>query len=436
MKSCATSSPTVKRISLGTSFLGVSPAQVGAGRIRASRRYRYHLVWNFPFHNIFCPVIPALFAGNGVVIKVSEWTSWSAVPLVQIMRDILATHGHSPELVQLVTGYGDTGEALVGSGVDKIFFTGSPENGRKVMRKAAQTLTPVVLELGGKDAMIICEDADLDHAVSQAMLGVYTACGQMCVGAERLFVFDDIYDAFLAQVVHKVSQLKQAPPLQENADLGASTTPFQVERIEELVHDAVSQGARVLIGGKRNTELGGNFFEPTVLVDVTPSMRIMQEEHFGPVMVITRVKSDTEAIRLANDCPYGLGSSVFTRDPKRAEHFAKQIRAGMCVVNDYGLAYMIQSLPFGGIGISGFGRINGKEGLRACCNTKAIVTDRLSLPSGVSVYPVHEATFAVVENVIRLLYGHGLRHRSAAVMKTVRGLVSINRDGRGSQDNN
>ena len=383
--------------------------------------------WNFPFHNFFCPVIPALFAGNAVVIKVSELASWSSLKYLEIFTQVLRVRGHAPELVQVVTGLGETGSALVTSGVDKIFFTGSPQNGRKVMAAASETLTPVVLELGGKDAMIVCDDAVIEQAASTALFGVFNACGQMCVGAERLFVFSAVYDEFVARVLAGAKALRQGPPMAGEYDLGAMTMPRQLEIIQSLIDDAVAKGARVLTGGQPRADLGANYYPPTIVVDVDSSMRIMHEEHFGPIMVITRVESEAEAIERANDCPYGLGSSVFTRDARRADRMARAIHAGMTTVNDFGLAYMIQSLPFGGVKISGFGKINGREGLRACCNEKAIVTDRIPVRQGMALYPIRAATLPLVTGAVKAIYGAGVVEKARGAVQVLRSLVQLRR---------
>ncbi len=391
--------------------------------------------WNFPFHNILCPTVPALFAGNAVIAKTSEWTSWSAADFQAIFDEVLTKAGYSPDLVQVITGGGETGRALVTSGVEKIFFTGSPENGRKVMAAASETLTPVVLELGGKDPMIICDDADFEQAVGAAMLGVFTACGQMCVAAERLYVFDGIYDRFVDEVVKRAQALRQGPPSQDRGgdfDVGALTMPRQLEIIESQIRDAVQKGARLLVGGRRNPNLAGQFFEPTVVVDCDHTMDLVQKETFGPVMTILRVHSEEEAIRLANDSSYGLGSSVFTKSRRRAERMAKGISAGMTVVNDYGIAYMVQSAPFGGVRISGFGRINGREGLRSCCHVKTVVTDKLPIHLPMSLYPIRRATFPLLDGAVRLFYGNGLGDRAKGAVQVARSLGSMVRDSRKS----
>ncbi len=384
--------------------------------------------WNFPFHNLLCPLAPALFAGNAVVTKVSELATWSSQRYIEMIREVLVKHGQDPDLVAIVTGFGPTGQALVESGADKIFFTGSPENGKKVMAAASKHLVPVVLELGGKDPMIVCDDADLERAMDSSMLGVFTAAGQMCVGVERIYVMDRVYDAFVAGVAERVSKLRQGPPEGPLVDMGATTMPRQLDIIQDLVDDAVKKGARVVAGGKRRPGGPGTYFEPTLLVDVDHTMRITQEEVFGPVMVVMRVRDEADAIAKANDCPYGLGSSVFTSSLARGERIAKGIRAGMSVVNDYGLAYMMQSLPFGGTKISGFGRINGREGLRACCNTKAIVNDRLPFGKAVAIHPIRPHTYAVVEGAVRLIYSRGAGNKARAAIALGRDLVALARE--------
>ena len=296
------------------------------------------------------------------------------------------------------------------------------------METASKTLVPVVLELGGKDPMIVCDDADLDRAMDSSMLGVFTAAGQMCVGVERVYVMDAVHDAFVAGVLERVTKLRQGPPEGPLVDLGATTMPRQLDIIQDLVDDAVKKGARALIGGKRRAEGVGTYYEPTILVDVDHSMRITQEEVFGPVMVIMRVRDEADAIAKANDCPYGLGSSVFTKDLARGERIARRIRAGMSVINDYGLAYMMQSLPFGGTKISGIGKINGPEGLRACCNIKAVVNDRFPFGKAVAIHPIRPQTYAVVENAVRLIYARGTVKRARAAISLGRDLLALVRE--------
>jgi acyl-CoA reductase-like NAD-dependent aldehyde dehydrogenase len=262
------------------------------------------------------------------------------------------------------------------------------------------------------------------------MLGVFTACGQMCVGAERIYVMDAVYDEFVGIMRERAGALRQGPPLGDAiVDCGAMTMPAQLDIIQSLVDDALAKGAKALVGGRRNPDHPGQYFEPTLLVDVDHSMRITQEEIFGPVMVVVRVHDEAEALRLANDCPYGLGSSVFTKDRARGNRMARGIRSGMTVVNDYGVAYMMQALPFGGVGISGFGRINGREGLRACCYEKVIVDDRVPLGQSVSFHPVRAHSYDLVESAVRVIYARGVKAKLGACVDAARNLVAVSREG-------
>ena len=380
--------------------------------------------WNYPLQNILGPAIPALFAGNGVVVKVSEAVAWSASRFVRIFHEALAAEGFSPDLVQIVQGYGDTGAALVSGGVDLVIFTGSIANGRKVIVESAKNVVPVIMELGGKDPMIICDDADLDEAVHNAMGGVFIAAGQNCLSSERIIVMDGIYDAFVERVGAMARALRQGPPRRGIVDVGAIVSPMQLKVIEGLVDDALAKGARAIAGGGRALPDQGQYFAPTVLVDVTPEMRIMTEETFGPVMVIARVKTDDEAVALANATEYGLNASVFSKSTSRAKRIADRLEAGGSCINGFGITYMAQDLPFGGIKGSGFGRLNGKEGLRGCTTQKAVLTDRLPVHAPPKMFPVEPGDYERTRRVIELIYRPGVFARLRHLGALLRGLSS------------
>lgn len=362
--------------------------------------------WNYPFHNIFGPMISALFAGNAFVGKVSEYSSYYASYYESIVRDGLKQLGYSPHLVSFVTGFAETGAALLSS-VDKLTFIGSPQVGKIIMRNASATLTPVVLELGGKDPAVILEDADLDQLIPIVMRGTYQNCGQNCVGLERIIVHESLHDKLVSEVMKRVNVLTQGPSSNELYDLGAMTMgKAAIPKIEQLIEDSVKSGAKLLCGGK---SVNSSFLPPTVITNVTSTTPIAQEEVFGPVMVIMKFSTDAEAISLVNTCSYGLGSSVFSRDVKRAEAVAKQLRTGMYNVNDFGINYLCQSLPFGGVKISGFDRFAGREGLRGNCITRASTTDRIpgvqtTIPP-ILQYPISAAAFPFMVNLCYTLYG-------------------------------
>ena len=383
--------------------------------------------WNYPFHNLFGHIVAGLFAGNAVVLKASEHTSWSSQYYQAICDAALEATGHSRDLVQIVTGFGETGAALVQADVDKIFFTGSGKVGKLVMRAAAERLTPVVMELGGKDPMILCEDCDFETVVHIAMRGTFQNCGQNCVGIERIYVLESLHDKFLAAVVDKVKALRQGAPLLEDVDCGSMVMPGEIERIQSLVDDAVAKGAKIVCGGRRNTSVahkGGQYYEPTILTGVDHSMRITQEEVFGPIMVLMKAKNDADVVRLVNDCPFGLGSSVFSLDVARAERIASQIRAGMTNVNDFGINYLCQSLPFGGVKESGFDRFAGIEGLRGCCLMKSCTRDRVpfirtSIPPPLQ-YPLRNNSFPFSTALFSLGYNRTLTGK----LKAIWGLIT------------
>ncbi len=378
--------------------------------------------WNFPLQNILAPVIPALFAGNAVVVKVSEWVAWSAPRFQKIFDAVLGDTGHDKDLVQVINGYAEAGQALINAPVDKIVFTGSLPNGKRVAEACAKNLVPVILELGGKDPMILCDDANVEQAAAAAMAGAFIASGQMCLAAERVYVHEGLRDRFLAAVTERVRALRQGPPLAgELVDVGAMTMPGQVAIVETLVNDAVKRGAKVLAGGKRRPGVG-NFFEPTILDGVTDDMRIATEETFGPVMCLFTWRDEDDVVARANGTPYGLGSTIFSTDHKRAERLARRLRAGSTVINDFGMAYMANALPFGGVGGSGYGRLNGREGLRAMCNIKSVLTDRLPMHNPVWLYPVKPGDYEKAKHTIELLYRRNVGQRLASLGGLVKGL--------------
>eukprot|EP00048_Salpingoeca_helianthica_P022188 m.16885 g.16885 ORF g.16885 m.16885 type:complete len:600 (-) comp6996_c0_seq1:1932-3731(-) len=378
--------------------------------------------WNYPFHNLYGQIISAIFSGNAIVVKVSEFATWSSRFYVTIIKQLLALHGHSPDLVQIVYGFADTGVALINSGVDKVTFIGSPQVGKLVMAEAAKTLTPVVLELGGKDAAIVCEDCDFDQVVNLTMRGTFQNCGQNCIGLERLVVLAPVYDKFVAAVETRVRALRQGEPLCESVDCGAMTMgPRVIKEIKALVDQAVASGARLLAGGQEVGRGKGSFFAPTLLVDVTPDMEIARNEVFGPVMVVFKAQNDADALRIVNSCEYGLGSSVFSLNYKRAERIAAGIRAGMCNINDFGINYLCQSLPFGGVKISGFDRFAGIEGLRGCCLLRAVTSDRFpgvrtTIP-GPLQYPIKDTGFPFCAALVQFMYGNGLVARIRGALR-------------------
>lgn len=368
--------------------------------------------WNYPLQNILGPLIPALFAGNGAVVKVSEWVAWSSHRFQNIFDTVLSNHGHATDLVRIVNGYSETGRALVRGGVDKVIFTGSLGNGRKILLDSAAGVTPAILELGGKDALIVCDDADLEQAAHATLAGVFVAAGQNCLAAERIIVFDAIYETFESRMVELVRTLRQGAPLAaEPVDIGAITSPVQLDLIESLVNDALAKGARALVGGKRALSHLGQYFEPTVLAGVTDAMDIAREETFGPIMVLRRAAGEAAAIALTNTTAFGLGCTIMTRDRRRARRMQRQIVTGGISINDFGLNYMAQSLPFGGVRGSGFGRLNGREGLRAFTNVKAVLEDRLPFHQPARLYPVGRHDYDVARAVIRTVYGHGVTRR-------------------------
>jgi len=356
--------------------------------------------WNFPFVLSVNPTVQALMAGNAVVLKPSEITPFVG----QALAKLLADAGLPDGVFQLVTGDGGTGAALVDAGCDKISFTGSVRTGRKIGEACGRALIPCTLELGGKDPMIVCDDADLERAARGAVWGAFSNAGQICMSTERVYVSERIAEPFIARVVELTRELRQGPETEGEVDVGAITSPAQLEIIERHVADAVARGARVRTGGRRNPAFAGLFFEPTVLTGVDHDMAIMREETFGPCLPIQVVRDEEEALRLANDTSFGLQASVWTRDSGKGKRLANRLEAGGVVVDDCMVTYAMAESPFGGRKESGIGRVNGELGLKSYCHVQSIVLPRLRPKREMLWYPYRAKDVARLKSVLRLLY--------------------------------
>jgi len=328
--------------------------------------------WNGPFVLVMNQAVQAILAGNTVVAKGSEVTPYSA----KLAETLLKDAGLPDGVLQVLLGDGETGAAIVSGGVDKVSFTGSVATGRKVAEACASQLIPCTLELGGNDAMIVCADADLDRAADGAWLGSCMNTGHYCCGTERIYVVDSVYDEFLAKVLEKGADLRQGSEHGWEEDIGAVFWDRQMAIIESHVEDARAKGATIHMGGRRNPDLPGLYYEPTVITDVSNDMDIMQLETFGPVLCIQRVASEEEALALANDSEFGLNGNVWTQDKDKGYRLASAIDTGSCSVNDMAVSYGIPAAPFGGKKQSGLGQVNGKKGLRGYCHEMPIVIDR------------------------------------------------------------
>ena len=363
--------------------------------------------WNYPLVNNFGDAIPALMAGNAVVLKPPRLTPLSSLLVEQALHGA----GAPPDAFLVATGGGGTvGSALVDS-VDMLHFTGSTEVGKQLAAQAAERLLPLTLELGGNDPMIVLSDADLERAANAAVWGGMQNGGQTCISVERVYVESSAYEPFVAKVVEKVRKLRQgAPTGPGSVDVGAVTSPDQFEILEEHVRDATAKGAELLTGGRRGPG-PGRFFEPTVLTGVDHSMKVMNEETFGPVLPIMRVEDADEAVRLANDSNLGLDSSVFAGDVERGEQVARRIQAGGSVVNDALTNYFATEIPLGGIKESGFGARHGAIGIQKYCRRQNLVVTRFGLSREIYYFPYSKATAKLLDLTLVTLFGRGSRGR-------------------------
>jgi succinate-semialdehyde dehydrogenase/glutarate-semialdehyde dehydrogenase len=360
--------------------------------------------WNYPFSTPAVETVAALVMGNAVVIKPSEFTPLAALELQKLMHSA----GLDPDLLQVVVGDGLTGAALIDSGVDKLIFTGSVATGKRVAEAAARRLLPVVLELGGKDPMIVLPDVDLEVTTSGALWGAFMNAGQTCLSVERCYVHRSIYEAFLKKMTEKIGRMRVGNGLDSEVEMGPLINERQLRTVEAHVDEAVQSGARLLAGGRRLTELGPNFYAPTLLADVTPEMRVIKEETFGPVLPVAAFDTETEAIALANSGEFGLAASVWTRNRAQGEAIARQIKAGTVMVNDMISCFGISEAPHGGLKQSGIGRTHGEMGLAEMVQVKYIDSDLLPNMRKVWWYGYGGQFQRQIEAMVQMTFGRGI----------------------------
>jgi acyl-CoA reductase-like NAD-dependent aldehyde dehydrogenase len=353
--------------------------------------------WNYPVFTPMGSIVYALAAGNAVVFKPSEYTPAVGGWLVSSFAEVV------PEqpVLQLVTGADTTGDFLARSNVSKIAFTGSAATARKVMAACAQNLTPMVAECGGKDALIVADDADLDAAADAAAWGALSNAGQTCIGVERVYVAGDVYHTFLDKLTERVAEVR--PGEDREADYGPMTLPGQIDVIEKHIADALARGGRPVVGGMAS--IRRPFVGPVILADVPEESRAVTDETFGPTVTVTKVADLAEGVRLANGGRYGLGATVFARNKKAAMAAARTLRSGMTAINAVVAYTSVPALPFGGSGDSGFGRIHGADGLREFSRPKAITRQRMRPMVNLTSFGRTDDDMKKILGLITLLHG-------------------------------
>ncbi len=352
--------------------------------------------WNYPIFTPMGSIVYALAAGNAVVFKPSEYTPGVGALLAEIFTGVV------PEqpVFQVVTGFGPTGAALATAGVDKVAFTGSAATARKVMAACAETLTPIVAECGGKDAFIVDADADIEAASDAALWGAMSNAGQTCIGVERVYVHDAVYDEFVDKLTEKARTLR--PGEDRAASYGPVTMPRQLDVVERHITDALEKGGRAVVGGAESVRRP--FVEPVVLVDVPDESAAICEETFGPTITVTKVKSLDEAVAKANATNYGLAGTIFSGSRSRAMDVARRLRTGMTSINAVMAYATVPGLPFGGVSDSGFGRIHGADGLREFARAKAITRQRFTPPVDLTTFKRDDTAMARVLQLVAMLH--------------------------------
>lgn len=378
--------------------------------------------WNFPFANVWQEIPMAIAAGNAVVHKPAEITALCGDLTRKIFEEIGAPEG----LVSVVQGSGSQlGSAMLKAGVDNVIFTGSVSVGKRLMAACAETLTPVTLELGGKDPFIVLDDADVERAAGGAVWSGFLNAGQVCASAERIYVHEKIADQFIELVVNKTKKLRLGNGLDKETDMGPMISEDQLSIVESHVREAVDKGARVLTGGKRWDGLPGYFYEPTVLVDVNHSMSCMVEETFGPTLPIMTFSSEDEVVALANDTRFGLTASVWTKSRERAERMARRIKTGAVTANNHALTAGFAVCPWGGVKESGIGRVHSAHGLKAQTNIKNVTFHKPMASKDLWWHPYTEEKFNSMKSLLYVQYQKGKGGKLSNLMSVVKGFMKF-----------
>ncbi|RPI87732.1 MAG: aldehyde dehydrogenase family protein [Chloroflexi bacterium] len=370
--------------------------------------------WNYPFYLAMNPVLAALLAGNTVVLKPSDLTSATSV----VMEKVLHSLPELAQFVRVVHGEGNVGAALVAAAPDYIYLTGSPQTGRSVMKAAAENMVPVASELGGKDPVIVLEDADLSQAAYWTVNGAFYNTGQTCIAASRVYVVEDVYDQFVDLVVEFTKILKIGYTARKESPyyLGPIKDKRQLGILDRHLKDAEAKGARLLTGNKRD----GQFVSPVIVVDATHDMLLLKEEVFGPVLPIIKVKDEGEAIHLANDSDFGLSGSVWSNNLQRAQRVAGRVETGTITINDSLAHFAIPMLPFGGIKQSGYGRTHGKEGLMQFTRTFGMVVSKPPHPLDIAVIMRKPGHYGLGISIMKILFGTTLRQRLLGFLNLIK----------------